>query len=72
MIELSRMNGKKFILNCEQIRTVEAAPDTIITLLSGEKLMVKEATEEVVRLTANYRKKLHQESPEDVTSAKPS
>jgi flagellar protein FlbD len=63
MIEVSRINGKKYVINCELIKTIEATPDTVITLLSGEKLMVKDSVEEVVRMTMNYRKRLYQEPP---------
>lgn len=67
MIELSRLNGKQFILNCELIQTIESTPDTLITLRSGEKLMVREPAQEVVRLTVEYRKRLFQEPPRVVS-----
>jgi flagellar protein FlbD len=63
MITVSRLNSKKFILNCELIKYIEAIPDTLITLTSGEKLMVKESVEEVIEETMNYRKRLYQEKP---------
>lgn len=63
MIEVSRMNGKKFRLNCELIKTIEATPDTIVTLISGEKLMIRESVDDVVASTVNYRKRLYQEPP---------
>jgi len=58
MIKLSRLNGKEFILNCDMIKTVEATPDTVITLVSGEKTMVRESVEEVIRATVEYKKKI--------------
>jgi len=70
MIELSRLNGKTFILNCELIKFVESTPDTIITLSTGEKFMVKESTQEVVALTTNYLKRLNQEPPQLTARAK--
>jgi flagellar protein FlbD len=63
MITVSRLNSKKFILNCELIKYIEAIPDTLITLTSGEKLMVKETVEEVIEETMNYRKRLYQDKP---------
>ncbi|MCH7787526.1 MAG: flagellar FlbD family protein [Chloroflexi bacterium] len=45
MITVTRLNDTRFVLNAEQIKTVESTPDTIITLLTGEKLMVKESPE---------------------------
>ena len=61
MIELHRLNGKAFVLNSELIKTIESAPDTIITLTSGEKMMVLDPAKEVRRLATEYRKRLHQE-----------
>lgn len=64
MIELSRINGKKFFLNADLIKSVEATPDTVITLWgsqAGEKLMVKETVEEVVQKATHYWKRIHQE-----------
>ncbi len=63
LIELSRLNGKKFFLNCELIKTIEDTPDTVITLTGGEKLMVKEPVPLVVEMTMNYLKRLRQEPP---------
>jgi flagellar protein FlbD len=50
-------------LNCELIKYIEAIPDTLITLTSGEKLMVKESVEYVIEETMNFRKRLYQEKP---------
>lgn len=63
MIELSRLGGRKFVLNCDLIKFVEAAPDTIITLTSNEKLMVEQSVDEVLRLATEFWKRVHQEPP---------
>lgn len=63
MIEVSRLNGKKFVINCELIKILEATPDTVITLLSGEKLMIQESVAQVIQMTMDYRKRLYQEPP---------
>ena len=47
MIELTRLNGKAFSLNALYIETVEAFPDTTITLTTGRKFIVRETEEEV-------------------------
>jgi len=67
VIRLKRLNGSQFTLNCDLIKMIEATPDTLITLLSGEKLMVLEQVDEVVRLTMDYRKRLSQEPPTSQT-----
>ena len=47
MIELTRLNGKAFSLNALYIETVEAFPDTTITLTTGRKFIVLETEEQV-------------------------
>ena len=54
MVALTRLNGDRFVLNAELIRTVEAAPDTVIKLVSGETMMVREGVEEVVEAAVEY------------------
>ncbi|MFK7758795.1 MAG: flagellar FlbD family protein [Phycisphaerales bacterium] len=58
MISVTRLNDQKFILNAEIIRTVEENPDTIITLVSGEHMVVKESMTEVVRRCIEYGRHL--------------
>lgn len=64
MIRLSRLNGKEFVLNCELIKYLEATPDTVITLTTGEKLMVHESVEEVIERTTKYRQAIYREPPQ--------
>jgi flagellar protein FlbD len=59
LIELRRLNGKAFVLNCELIKTVEETPDTIVTLTTGEKMMVLEKVSEVVAKAAEFLKRIH-------------
>ena len=42
MIELTRLNGSRLAVNCDLIKYAEAAPDTMLTLVTGEKLVVLE------------------------------
>ncbi len=42
MIELTRLNGTPMVLNSDLIKTAEASPDTMLTLINGEKLIVRE------------------------------
>ena len=64
MIKLSHMNGQEFVLNAELIQYVEAKPDTIITLTSKERLVVKESLDEVVRRVIEYGRTLRSFPPE--------
>jgi len=58
MIELTRLNGKPMVLNSDLIKTAEASPDTMLTLINGEKLIVREDLGEVVSRTLVYRGQL--------------
>jgi uncharacterized protein YlzI (FlbEa/FlbD family) len=58
MIELTRLNGRTMVLNCDLIKTAEASPDTMLTLINGEKLIVRENIAEVVERVLAYRARL--------------
>ena len=60
MIVLHRLNKEEFILNADYIETLEATPDTVITLTSGKKLMVKENVDNVVQQVVRYKQLCHQ------------
>jgi flagellar protein FlbD len=54
MILLTRLNGTKFIMNAEKIRTVETTPDTVVCTDTGDKLMVRETLSEVMQRAIDY------------------
>ena len=58
MIELTRLNGTPIVLNSDLIKTAEASPDTMLTLINGEKLIVREDCGEVVERILAYRARL--------------
>lgn len=58
MIELTRLNNQPLLVNADLIKLVEQAPDTVITLVTGEKLVVRENTKEVVRRVIEFRRQL--------------
>ena len=59
MVEVTRLNDKKLIINAELIERIEEAPDTIITLTSGSKIIVKESRQEVKNLVILYKKEIY-------------
>jgi len=63
MIALTRLGGEPFLLNAELIQYVEARPDTFITLTTGERLVVAEAMDEVLRRTMVYQQAKHLAPP---------
>ena len=54
MISLTRLNGQRFVINAEKIRMVEQTPDTMVCCDTGEKMMVRESLEQVMRLAIEY------------------
>jgi flagellar protein FlbD len=56
MIKLTRLGGEKFILNAELIRYVESRPDTFITLTVGDRVVVEESMDEVLRRSVEYQR----------------
>ena len=59
MIKLTQLNGRTIVINADLIEFVEATPDTIISLTTGKKILVQESDEDVIRLTATYRRLCH-------------
>ncbi len=58
MIEVTRLNGNPMVLNSDLIKTAEASPDTMLTLISGEKLIIRETCAEVTERVLAYRARL--------------
>lgn len=58
MIELTRLNGTKFVLNAELIESVESTPDTVITLTTDKKLVVLEKKDEIINKVIQYKKRV--------------
>ncbi len=58
MIEVTRLNGNPMVLNSDLIKTAEASPDTMLTLINGEKLIVRETCAEVTERVLAYRARL--------------
>jgi len=58
MIEVTKLNDVLFVINADLIETIEATPDTVITLNNGKKYVVKEAVDEVVAKSITYQKKI--------------
>ncbi len=56
MIRLTRLDGAAFILNAELIRYIEALPDTYVTTMPGERLLVRESMEEVAQRALEYQR----------------
>jgi len=58
MIPLTKISGEPFFLNSDLIETVHSAPDTVITLTNGKKMLVAESPEEIQRRFLEYRRQI--------------
>ena len=58
MITLTRLNRSQLVVNADLIEFVEATPDTVVTLVTARKLLVRESVEEVVARIIEFRKKV--------------
>lgn len=58
MIQLTRLNNTPIVLNSDLIKTAEASPDTMLTLINGEKIIVREPCAEVIERVLVYRARL--------------
>ena len=58
MIEVTKINGSKVLINPDLMELVEETPDTVITFTTGRKIIVKESRQEVKNLVKLYRKEI--------------
>ncbi len=56
MILLHKLNGEEFVLNSFHIETIEATPDTVITLTNDRKYLVAEKPHEIIDLIGEFHK----------------
>ena len=59
MIELTKLNDIKFTVNADIIEFVEETPDTVVSLTTGKKIIVKESRQEVTDLVIAYKNKIY-------------
>jgi flagellar protein FlbD len=67
MIQLTRLNNQTFMVNSDLIKFVERSPDTVITLVTGEKIIVRDTVEEVLVRILQFRRLIvagHNSPPE--------
>lgn len=55
MIIVTRLNGETLGVNADLIERLEAHPDTVITLVDGKKVLVREGVEEIIEKVLTYR-----------------
>lgn len=69
MIRLTRINHVPLVLNSDLIEHVEVTPDTVISLTTGQKFVVLESPEEVIRRVVEFRRKIQDGAERVLTEA---
>lgn len=59
MIFVTRLRGKSYVINSDLIEFIESTPDTVITLITGKKIIVTESIDEIVDKIVEYRQKVN-------------
>jgi len=57
MIRLTKINGQEFFINCDLMEFIESTPDTIISLTTGKKVIVKETAEDIIEKVIEFKSK---------------
>ncbi|MDA0998855.1 MAG: flagellar FlbD family protein [Proteobacteria bacterium] len=60
MVRVTRLNGVEIVVNASVIESLESTPDTVIRLLNGQRLAVRETVDEVIAKVISYQRELHQ------------
>lgn len=66
MIKVTRLNNSELWVNAEMIEFVEATPDTVISLISHAKIVVKEPPQVIVDAVVEYRRRINFQRPQIV------
>ena len=56
MIRVTKINDTELVINSDLIEFVEATPDTMVTLTTGKKIMVRESVQEIIELVAQFKR----------------
>jgi flagellar protein FlbD len=64
VIPVSRLDGSAFFLNSDLIETIEATPDTVVTLTSQKKLIVRESPQDLIEALVAFRRRVFAIGPQ--------
>ena len=59
MIPLRRLNNQPIIVNCDLIETIESTPDSVVTLTSGNKLIVRDSLDEIRKKVVDFKREIY-------------
>ena len=58
MIDITKIDGREITINAELIETIEEIPETVISLTTGKKIIVKESRQRVKNLVKSYKQEI--------------
>ncbi len=58
MIQLTKLNGIPLVLNSDLVKLIENTPDSVITLVNGEKIVVRESSEQILEQIVEFRRRV--------------
>jgi flagellar protein FlbD len=58
MVQLTRLNNQQLVVNSDLIKFVECSPDTVITLINGEKIVVRESVDQILQRIVEFRRSI--------------
>lgn len=59
MLKLTKLSSQSFILNIDLIETIEQTPDTVITMTTGNKYVVKESPDEIMHQVLHFKGQIY-------------
>ena len=59
MIALTRLNGHPIMLNCDLVEALEETPDTVVTLVSGNKIVVRDRMRDIQQKIIDFKRKIY-------------
>ena len=62
MIEVTKLNGAKILINVDLIEMVESTPNTVVSFTTGRKIIVKESRQEMNNLVKSYKREIYAKS----------
>jgi len=60
MIEVKRLNDTVFVINSDLIEFIESTPDTLVTMTTGKKIVIKDTVDEVIKKVIQYRRSINE------------
>jgi len=59
VIPLRRLNNQPIIVNCDLIESIESTPDSVVTLTSGNKLIVRDSLDEIRKKVVDFKRQIY-------------